>query len=702
MVCIAEYSIFVPHPSAAILITKFYKMRNKLSTLFTFVCFLFSLSWLSAQTIRDIEIDPAQPVAGQAFTVKLKGDFPNACYSLSYQGATVSAGNNLNLYFNVIQSAGPCAQVTTPFTFTRTFQGLNYPGNYCLKFYGGLNVNTTDSQCFQVQAASAQGTICDINIPTISCGSNISANNNLEPNRLTLYNCSGYESDLYSGEKVYRLEVSEYSEVRLDMKILDNWIDLDMFLIRDVCDPKKPYYKVDKKDCITQAWIPQDNHKERKIVAKLEAGTYLVVIDGETNYDRGRFTLNVECGFQDLCGKALTVKCGEKLQNQSTIGGRNDVWRYTCGSGVFDSEGNDRVYKIKLDKASKLFVEMNILTPGQDMNLTLVKGEICSDVNQTINTVEAPFCLGRSPESGTGSNRRTILQDLPAGTYYVVVDARMAMTQGNYHISFNCDPVPCNLSVVPNVLDFTGNGAPKTLTIKASKAWSSEPTVSWVELSPRTGTGNGSTKVSVIRKDDPGSRQEILTFTCGSETQTVLLTQGGACSKPNANFTVSKNGSRVIVTAQAQDSATYTWDFGSGLVTSAAVDTVNLPNGPQRICLTVTSPCGTATTCQLVKVFGFTSAEIATIEQPKQLLQPRLYPNPSRGETFLEFESTQTGQALIQVFDLSGREVSKSLSVQMVPGINQNKLSVDHLQKGVYLVRVKLPELSWTEKLLVE
>lgn len=677
-------------------------MRNKLFTLCTFACFLSSLIWLNAQTIREIEIDPAQPAAGQSFTVKLKGDFPNACYSLSYQRATVSAGNNLNLYFNVIQSAGPCAQVVTPFTFTRTFQGLNYPGTYCLKFFGGLNVNTTDSQCFQVQAPPAQGTICDINIPQIFCGSNISANNNLEPNRLTLYNCSGYGSDLYSGEKVYRLEVSEYTEVNLDMKILDNWIDLDMFLIRDVCDPRRPYYKVDAKDCIAQAYIPQDNHKERKIVAKLEAGTYLVIIDGETNYDRGRFTLNVDCGFKDLCTKAAIVKCGEKLQNQSTIGGRNDVWNYTCGTGVFDAEGNDRVYKIKLEKASKLFVEMNILTPGQDMYLTLVKGEICADVNLTINKVEAPFCLGRSPESGTGGNRRTILEDLPAGTYYVVVDARMAMTQGNYNISFNCDPVPCNLSVVPNVLDFTGSGGPKTLTINASKAWSSEPTKSWVELSPRTGTGNGSTKVSVLRKDDPGSRQEILTFTCGSETQTVLLTQGGACSKPNANFTVSKSGSRVIVTAQAQDSATYTWDFGSGLVTSGAVDTVNLPNGPQRICLTVTSPCGTGSTCQLVKVFGFTNAEIAMIEQPKLLLQPRLYPNPSRGETFLEYESNQVGQALIQVFDLSGREVSKSLSVQMVQGINQNKLSVDHLQKGVYLVRVKLPELSWTQKLLVE
>lgn len=676
-------------------------MRNTLSTLFTFACFLGCLIGLPAQTIREIKIEPAQPVAGQPFTITLKGDLPNPCYNLNYQGATVSTGNYLNLYFNVTQNPGPCIQVVTPFTFTRTFSGLNYPGNYCLRFFGGVSVNTTDSQCFTVLSAPAYGTICDINIPKIFCGSNVSSNNNLEPNRITDYDCFGHKSDLFSGEKVYRLEITEYTEVRLDLKILDNWVDLDMFLIKDVCDPYKPYYKVDKKDCVAQGWTPQDNHKERKIVAKLEAGTYLLVIDGETQYDRGRFNLNVDCGFRDLCSKAVSVQCGEKLLNQSTITARNDVWRYTCGNAVYDWEGNDRVYKIKLDKATKLFVEMNILTPGQDMQLMLVKGDICADVNRKINIVEAPYCLGKSPESGNPSNRRSILEDLPAGTYYIVVDARMAMTQANYHISFNCDPVPCNLNVVPSVLDFSSNGAPKTLTITASKAWSSEPTVSWVELSPKTGTGNGSTKVSVIRKDDPGSRQEVLTFTCGSETQTVLLTQGGACAKPNANFTVSKKGSQVIVTATAQDSATYAWDFGSGLTSSAAVDTINLPNGPQRICLTVTSPCGTATTCQLVKVLGLVEAELATIEQPT-LLQPRLYPNPSRGETFLEFEATQSGRALIQVFDLSGREVSKGLKVDLVPGVNQTKLNVHHLQKGVYFVRMTLPEQSWTQKLMVE
>lgn len=676
-------------------------MRNKLSTLFTFACFLGYLIGLPAQTIREIIIEPAQPVVGQPFTITLKGDFPNACYNLSYQHATLTTGNYLNLYFNVTQSGGPCPAVVKPFTFSRTFSSLNYPGNYCLRFYGGLNVDTQDSKCFNVQAGPSYGTICDISIPTITCGSNIYSTNNLEPNRLTNYDCDGYKSTLYSGEKVYRLEVSEYSEVRLDLSILDNYLDLDMFLIRDVCQYNQPYYKVDKKDCITQAFIPQENHKQRKIVAKLDPGTYLIVIDGQTQYDRGRFNLSVDCGYRDLCTKALKVKCGDQLLNQTTIGGRNDVWKYTCGDGVYDWEGNDRVYRIELEKAGKLFVEMNILTPGQDMQLMLVKGDICADVTRTINIVEAPYCLGKSPEYGNQSTRRSLLVDVPAGIYYVVVDTRMAMTQANYNISFNCNPVPCNLSVVPGVLDFTSNGAPQTLTITASRGWSADPTVSWVELSPRSGSGNGTTKVSVFRKENPGSRQETLTFTCGSETQTVLLTQGGACGKPNANFTASRKGNEVIVTAQAQDSTTYAWDFGSGLTSTSLTDTVYLPNGIQRICLTATSRCGTSTACQLVKVLGFAGEELSIIEQPA-LLQPRLYPNPSQGEAFLEFEANQTGRALIQIFDLSGREVSKGLQVDLVQGVNQTQLSVNYLQKGVYLVRMKLPEQSWTQKLIVE
>ena len=554
----------------------------------------------------------------------------------------------------------------------------------------------------QAQINQNIGTICDLIIPTIACGSTISGNNNLEPNRLTEYECFINKPELYAGEKVYRLEIKEYTEVQLDMKILDKWVDLDLFLIKDVCDPKAPYSKVLKKDCLAQAYTNPDNHKEKRIVARLEAGTYLLIIDGPSKYDRGRFYLTVECGFHDLCNKAIAVKCGDKLSNQSTINGRNDVWRYTCGSGVYEAEGNDQVYKIKLDKPGRLFVEMNVLSAGQDMQLTLIKGEICAEPLSTINFVEPRFCLGKSPEFGNQTLRRTLLEDLPAGTYYIAVDARMAMTQANYNISFNYDPVTCNLNVSPNVLDFTDKGGEQTLTISATRPWSTAPTQSWMDLSTPYGNSAGTTQVKVYRKDEPGNRQEILTFTCGSESQTVIVKQVGGCNKPDAAFSVSKNKNQVIVAARAQDSARYAWDFGNGQTSTAALDTIDLPTGPYRICLTVTSKCGTASTCQLVKVLGFApNSELSVIEQTA-LAQPRIFPNPSQGEAYLAYETQQAGAALIQVYDLNGRELSKTISVQLDKGMNQFKLPVDHLQKGIYLLRMTLPNLSWSGKLVLE
>jgi hypothetical protein len=84
------------------------------------------------------------------------------------------------------------------------------------------------------------------------------------------------------------------------------------------------------------------------------------------------------------------------------------------------------------------------------------------------------------------------------------------------------------------------------------------------------------------------------------------------------------------------------------------------------------------------------------------LAQPRIFPNPSQGEAYLAYETQQAGAALIQVYDLNGRELSKTISVQLDKGMNQFKLPVDHLQKGIYLLRMTLPNLSWSGKLVLE
>jgi photosystem II stability/assembly factor-like uncharacterized protein len=74
---------------------------------------------------------------------------------------------------------------------------------------------------------------------------------------------------------------------------------------------------------------------------------------------------------------------------------------------------------------------------------------------------------------------------------------------------------------------------------------------------------------------------------------------------------------------------------------------------------------------------------------------PQIYPNPCRGQFWLEYDE-MGGPSIIQVFDLSGREVRQ----MQMPG---NRISVDvsALEEGVYILRLCHSQYTWSEKLIV-
>jgi len=72
----------------------------------------------------------------------------------------------------------------------------------------------------------------------------------------------------------------------------------------------------------------------------------------------------------------------------------------------------------------------------------------------------------------------------------------------------------------------------------------------------------------------------------------------------------------------------------------------------------------------------------------------RVYPNPASGEINLVFKEEQNGT--VQLFDISGRSVLKT-------GIHSRskKLLVDHLDDGVYFLRVEAGQTNFTEKIIL-
>lgn len=85
------------------------------------------------------------------------------------------------------------------------------------------------------------------------------------------------------------------------------------------------------------------------------------------------------------------------------------------------------------------------------------------------------------------------------------------------------------------------------------------------------------------------------------------------------------------------------------------------------------------------------------IKEQKNELDFTLFPNPSKGETFLNFNSIQK-EITLTIFDLQGKEISKNQYT------NQAKISVltSQFDAGIYIVKVSNGTTTSFKKLVVE
>ncbi|RRD69312.1 BACON domain-containing protein, partial [Tannerella forsythia] len=83
------------------------------------------------------------------------------------------------------------------------------------------------------------------------------------------------------------------------------------------------------------------------------------------------------------------------------------------------------------------------------------------------------------------------------------------------------------LTVSPATLSFVAAGETKPITVTASGAWTAVSSETWLTLSAGSGTGNGSVDATAAAYTGTTSRTAKVTFTAGSVTQEVNVTQQG-------------------------------------------------------------------------------------------------------------------------------------------------------------------------------
>ncbi len=133
------------------------------------------------------------------------------------------------------------------------------------------------------------------------------------------------------------------------------------------------------------------------------------------------------------CQKAIDISCGTPLNDQTTVGGTNQIVKYPdCNNYTF--AGPEKVYKLVTTAAGDLQVDLTIHTNYLDLDILLLKDD-CSTVT----------CLDHSITSNANSNRERITYaNAPAGTYYIVVDSEK--DEGAFNILATCaTSTPCNL-----------------------------------------------------------------------------------------------------------------------------------------------------------------------------------------------------------------------------------------------------------------
>ncbi len=309
----------------------------------------------------------------------------------------------------------------------------------------------------------------------------------------------------------------------------------------------------------------------------------------------------------------------------------------------------------------------------EDYCVEITTANIC---NYTVsNSVVQPSCAGinngsitptvsggTAPYTYVWNNSATTasLSGLAAGPYSVVVtDATGCDTTMNFTLA-NIT----TLNLTTSKTDVTCNGladGTATATVTGSSGYS----YAWnngANTATANGLAAGSYSVTVVDANGCSANASV------TITQPVPV---------QASFTTSMNSNTSTATfTNTSSPGSYSWTFGDGN-TSTQANPVNVygENGTFEVCLTVTSTCGNATTCNNVVVFNTSSIDETTgfvIE---------VFPNPV--STQLTIKNEHPNAAQFAIFDVNGKLI-KTINLKTAV----TEISVKDLSNGMYFYQV--------------
>jgi PKD repeat protein len=162
----------------------------------------------------------------------------------------------------------------------------------------------------------------------------------------------------------------------------------------------------------------------------------------------------------------------------------------------------------------------------------------------------------------------------------------------------------------------------------------------------------------------------------------------------------------ILNTSIIRTTSTFHWDFGDGTTSNLMIPTHSYANfGMYYVCLTVSDTFCTSTFCDSIGMdsngillkqgaFGFETLDFTTVatetgtKEITSATEYCIYPNPSNGDVYVDYDATTAAPLTIRVADITGKVV-KTKSVSGQRGKHTETIDISDLQPAIYFMTIE-------------
>ncbi len=331
--------------------------------------------------------------------------------------------------------------------------------------------------------------------------------------------------------------------------------------------------------------------------------------------------------------------------------------------------------------------------------------------------------LTASYSANTSSNSRTATITTSGGG----LSKTVTLTQSGFASSGG------SFSVSPASKEIGNSAGSFTINITTNGSWRVRDNTDWMNKTPKTGNGNGTSIIGFKANTTGKTRTGILSVTVGNEVKEIVVTQGTSSSGSGGSISVSPsivsfggaagsfqlniatNGnwrvrdntdwlSKKPKTGTGNGNSLIVYKANTSGVERKGIISVTVGNEVQEIPVTQ-SALGqvsvASSTSEKENVLMKSNQEDVKVEIPKSYALNQNYPNPFNPSTVITFSLPKSDNVKLQVFNLLGEKIVTLVNKNLSAGYYNIDFDASKFAAGTYIYSIKTSDFVESKKMIL-